>query len=58
MRNVACAEERRQRSKEAVNRRRRHIDLEQRMQLVVERPGALHDGDVLRYPGSSRGLSG
>jgi len=41
------AKQRRQRRKEAMERRRRQVGLEKLVQLVVERAGALHYRDVL-----------
>ena len=48
MREAALAKNRRQRGEEAVDRSRRRVSVEQRMELVVERTGAFHHGDVLR----------
>ena len=50
---VRCSsrsQERRELREEAVERRRFHGSLEARVQLVVERAGALHRRDVLRHP--------
>src|SRR5439155_21489510 len=50
VRETPLAQHGRQRGEEAMNRRRRQIGAEKLVELVVERPGALHDGDVLRDP--------